>query len=124
MKTKPFNLEEALNGAKVVTRDGREVKQLTYFDINDNFRLFGVIIEKNGENHLTAWRFDGKCSSSNESEDDLFIVIEPKRIYANVYKGKADYPYIGEYFKNKEKAKEFGSTSKTYIKTIEITDEV
>jgi hypothetical protein len=45
MKTKPFNLEKALNGAKVVTRDGREVTQLTCFDTSDNYEysLYGVI---------------------------------------------------------------------------------
>jgi hypothetical protein len=32
MKLEKFDLEKAINGAKVVTRDGREVTQLTKFE--------------------------------------------------------------------------------------------
>ena len=43
---KPFNLSEALSGAPVVTRDGREVTQLVRFEElgpDYNNSLYGVI---------------------------------------------------------------------------------
>lgn len=43
MKTKPFNLEEALAGKAVVTADGREVTQLHKFVTNAAIDLAGVI---------------------------------------------------------------------------------
>ena len=43
MRTKEFNLEEALNGAKVVTRDGREVTQLTKMNAKNVSKIFGVV---------------------------------------------------------------------------------
>ena len=121
MKTKPFNLEEALNGAKVVTRDGCNVSQLTFFETKSQFPLVGVL--DNGL--MSSWRKNGiNNTESIISENDLFIVVEPKYIWANVYIGNNGYPYVGEYFKTEEKAREFSSNMPNYIKTIEITDEL
>lgn len=44
----PFDLEKALAGDQVVTRDGREVSQVTLFECNDKYPLMAVI---DGEIH-------------------------------------------------------------------------
>lgn len=43
---KPFNLERALAGDAVITRDGREVTQLVKFDVESKYKLFGVVSKK------------------------------------------------------------------------------
>ena len=118
MKTKPFNLEEALNGAKVVTRDGREVRQLTKFEGLDNYSLVGVLGGK-----LTTWTKQGEYyQSEEESHADLFLAVEPQSIWVNVLKinGQIGLGAIGY---TKEEAKMKNIHMDKYIKTIEITDE-
>lgn len=82
---KPFNLEKALAGAPVVTRDGRKVKQLMLFKTLDIFCLGGVMDGK-----LHYWTRRGKWTWVDYSVDanDLFMA-EPKasiwsRIFAKV----------------------------------------
>lgn len=64
---KPFNLEEALNGAKVVTRDGREVTQLIKFNADENETIFGVVNKE-----IASWMNDGRFAENNHILD-LFI---------------------------------------------------
>jgi len=73
MKTKPFNLSEALAGAKVVTRDGREVTQLHRFEMTTEDSLAGVL-----EGRLFAWRQNG--SHFMGGDINLFLLDEPKKI--------------------------------------------
>ena len=52
---KPFNLQEALAGKPVVTRDGRKVEQLFYFDKAENeFKLRAVV-----DGSITAYTIMG-----------------------------------------------------------------
>ena len=78
---KPFNLEEAKAGKKVVTRDGIEVAQLTEFNGIGDFCLFGVV---NGV--LKSWNKRGEEWRNNKSSNDLFMATEKKTVYIGVYK--------------------------------------
>lgn len=120
MKTKPFNLEEALKGAKVVTRDGGEVKELTKFENLKDYPLVGVL-----DTELKTWTTEGKYSAYDlgQSYLDLFLAVEPIRIYKNVYRSIDGGIELGASHKTKEQAVKQGSDAKDYIKTIEITDE-
>jgi hypothetical protein len=68
---KPFDLNAALNGAKVVTRDGREVKQLTLFSALDESQpVVGIC------NHqIEHWDRDGRyhVNTWEETIYDLFM---------------------------------------------------
>lgn len=72
---KPFNLEAALRGEKVVTRDGREVSQLTKFDVEDcNRPVVGVV-----DDSIYKWSPKGEWSLAMELSDlDLFMHEEPE----------------------------------------------
>jgi len=60
---KPFNLERALAGDKVITRDGREVTQLVHFkNVETSNDLFGVL-----EHCILSWKENG-----NYWGDDVF----------------------------------------------------
>jgi len=124
MKLEKFDLEKALNGSKVVTRDGREVLQLTKFEsLRNNYPLVGVL-----DNELKSWNEQGKHSNFyvGDSNLDLFLAVEPQRIWVNVYYyhngklwlGGTDYNSLTE-----AKLHAVDTPNMQYIKTIEITDE-
>lgn len=120
MKTKEFNLEEALNGAKVVTRDGREVTQLTKFKTIEEHCLYGVL-----ENEIHSWHKNGVFYKHTKNNTDLFLAVEPQRIWVNVFYNN-NLLWVGNVcYDSKERAEEnaISNSNIKYIKTIEITDE-
>jgi len=119
MKLEKFNLEKALNGAKVVTRDGCEVTQLTKFESNERNIIYGVI-----ESNIFNWDIDG-CVSYFDSKIkhlDIFIAVEPKSIWVNLYSTIDGGIILGHCYKIKEDAEYDGKSNSSYIKTIEITE--
>jgi hypothetical protein len=126
MKLKKFDLEKVIHGAKVVTRGGDEVTQLSKFETDSDYCLYGVV---NGI--VEDWTIDGKYRlETSECSKDLFIVGKVNRVWANVYHDtENDYLLIGNQAKSLEIAKkiaksDYSSSTVKYIKTIEITDEV
>jgi hypothetical protein len=68
---KAFNLPEALRGAKVITREGKEVINLRVVDpyaMHPEFTLRGII-----EDAGYMWTLEGKFSPDTESNLDLFM---------------------------------------------------
>ena len=119
MKLEKFDLEKALNGAKVVTRDGLEVTQLTKFETYHKFRLYGVV-----DDELQCWTIDGQYSEAVViSNMDLFLVGEARRAWVNIYGNGRDIITSGGY-RTREDATRNIREDYEYIKTIEITDEL
>jgi len=69
-----FNLEEALNGKPVVTRDGRKVTELHLFKSNINYPLAGVI--EGIDDDISTFTTSGKFSVYNNDYRDLFMAEE------------------------------------------------
>ena len=86
---KPFNLEAALAGAKVVTRDGREVTQLVLFEADHSQLLRGVVnrvivpFYTNGQYNITGYDFN-----------DLFMAPTKQKVYLRIR--KSDLPNVGK----------------------------
>jgi hypothetical protein len=125
MKLEKFDLEKALNGSKVVTRDGGEVTQLTKFETGHPYcHLYGVV-----DNRVYQWNVQGKFNPKilGEHNLDLFLSAEPKRIWVNVFMnihgdlwvGGNQYNSLQEAYKNAD-----DDVDRQYIKTIEITDQI
>ena len=79
---KPFNLEAALRGEKVVTKNGREVKQLTKFEgvtewAIGHFCLAGVMVDGLGCS-IKTWSIDGVYGQMQDDfqEFQLFMAEE------------------------------------------------
>ena len=74
---KPFDLKAALAGAKVVTRDGRDVTQLTYLKGLDagEYCICGVV-ELGGKLQIDTWINDG-CAYSSKRPDDSDLFMAP-----------------------------------------------
>ena len=119
MKTKPFNLEEALNGAKVVTRSGREVTQLHKFNVEKSHSLWGVLDED-----IHSWTINGEFWDKETSHSrDLLLVVEPKKFWVNMYRDELGGVYLGQKLHTVKREAESWKCKDGYIKTIEITDE-
>jgi hypothetical protein len=76
-----FDLEKALAGDKVVTRDGREVTQLVKIVISCEVFLAGAI---HGDGHVSSWIGTGIEAQGGEDED---LFMAPKKLsgFVNVY---------------------------------------
>jgi len=68
---KPFDLEQALAGAPVCTREGKPVTQLTKFDLPEKgvVRLVGVTSGR----HIERWYPNGSYEFHGHSHVDLFM---------------------------------------------------
>lgn len=87
MKQIPFDLTRALDGDKVVTRDGREVTQLHFFDLpNSDYPVFGVM-----NNEIRSWPKNGQIRRDGVlSNGDLFMAPKTVKRWVNFY---ADFSY-------------------------------
>ena len=87
---RPFELQKALEGEKVITREGKNVTQLTLFDVNNQFLLAAVI-----DGELCKFLEDGKINSSGvESHHDLFMAETGSWINL-FYDKNRDMPWLG-----------------------------
>ena len=88
---KPFDLQKALAGEPVVTRDGREVTQVTSFNAKSAFCLAAVV-----DGAIVNFTWNGKHSLSSESNHDLFMVAKTvkKEGWVNVYTPDVGYTQV------------------------------
>ena len=99
---KPFNLQDALSGKPVQTRDGRKVTQITKFNINPNatYSIAAVI-----DDCLETFRENGWFKCDSESGFDLFMSEQEQKPRCVVIKGLHVYDCDNEQHAN-EVAKE------------------
>jgi hypothetical protein len=72
---KPFNLEQALKGKPVVTRDGRKVTEIKMNEIHKDYPVSAFIAQRDGK-PCAWWAFskDGMFNANRvETEVDLFM---------------------------------------------------
>ena len=81
----PFTFEawDKDRGQKVWTRDGREVKQLTYFeDIKNSYSLNGVL-----DKTLRSWTKEGfYYIEKNDANEDIFLEHHERDYFVNIYR--------------------------------------
>ena len=80
MKLTPFDLQKAIAGAKVVTKDGRKVTLSQFYFGECEYPLCGEI---EGENHSRWWTLEGVCGTGIA---DLCIA-EPEVRWVNLHAG-------------------------------------
>lgn len=79
---KPFNLQEALSGKPVVTRDGRAVKIAGY---NPEAADKSLVVLGWAEGNIVSWCEDGLYIEDDENPVDLFMAPETKDVWVIVY---------------------------------------
>ncbi len=116
---KPFNLEKALAGEPVITRDGRPVTQLIKFEaiVEDGYVIYGVV-----NNKIFNFLDSGKYDRTFESHCFDLFMAEPER-WVNVYYDERINKFWKSAFYNNEKfAKEVADGNAYYQATIQIKD--
>ena len=78
---KPFDLEKALAGARVVTRSGKEVTQLRKFETESEYCLVAVV-----DGRIKSFTIQGVFNCGANAEYDLFMAPEKREYWCNVYK--------------------------------------
>ena len=79
---KEFDLQKALAGSRVVTKEGKEVKNLTYLKelTEDVFKVVGVV-----DGELLRWTEEG-TSVYEDDAVDLYLETEKCEGWVNVYR--------------------------------------
>lgn len=102
---KPFDLEKAKAGAPVCTREGFKAR-IVCFDVdNDKFPVVALIKDSiNRNEYPVSLTKEGRFSYGEaDSLKDLFMVVEKKYGWVNLYKAMTDR-CIGCVYSTKEEA--------------------
>jgi hypothetical protein len=112
-----FNLERALAGEPVCTRDGNEVTQLTYFEApKDPYPVVGVL-----EGEVCGWQTNGRFLESENISKDLIMKPKENAIWVNLYKDYNGKLFAGcSHDSEKEAVEAIGGYPK--IRTIKIVE--
>lgn len=92
---KPFNLERALAGDPVITRDGRKVLKVLdgrHPKVNQYYQIFALI---EGDLVYTTYSVSGAYRQGSEERQDLFMAPKKREGWVNVNKGRQCDPCIG-----------------------------
>lgn len=115
----PFNLEKALKGEKVVTKDGREVTQLHLFDLSKSISMLAGVLD----GHICTWGANGNSSLITEMEKDLFMAPKKREYWVNIYRSETGL-ICGHSYPSLEVAvlriTKDGYNYEEYLKTIKI----
>lgn len=120
-----FNLERALAGEPIVTRDGREVTEIHFIKTDEGDYPLIAVIDASKETYTKDGFF---ASRREESELDLFMKPKVIECWFNVYEIDGEL-YVGgknqRYWESESEAKEqiHCVSNAKYIKTIKITNE-
>ena len=81
MKTKPFNLADAMNGAKLVTREGMEAKFIAYGPESRDWSRVVVLID----GRVVTLDIFGRGHSERDTCNDLFLAVQTRSINGYEY---------------------------------------
>jgi hypothetical protein len=113
---KPFDLQKALAGEPVVTKQGDKIIQLHYFsNLGSEFK---VIVHKEHSFSIDTYKINGMYG---ERESQLDLVMEYQERWANIYWDDISLKaYIGDIiYSTEEEAKENGKGA-NYRTTIKL----
>lgn len=112
---KPFDLEKALKGERVVTRDGREVFDIAHMP--KSTALYKVYAFVGG--NVETFRENGNWNGLGLHANDLFMAPKKKVIWVNLY-GEGE---VGAFWNTQEEADSAASSmrlgNRAYLITIE-----
>lgn len=121
---KDFNLEKAIAGAPLVTRDGRKVLEFKYFTQafeGTRYPVF-VILEHGGEEVLSYTK-QGEFSSGRLSPEDLFMATTERKGYVNVLRAASGFMFCSRIYTSLTQAEEVDYGITKLVKRIEFTYE-
>ena len=124
---KAFDLEKALEGEPIFTRDGRLVTEWVYFKgVTTEWSIVAVV-----GGQVTSYTKHGRFSTTHKNPLDLVMKGQIIEKWMNVYHKIGDNPlYLGMHFDTEEEAKSAYTADKDcynkefiYIKTIKVDNQ-
>jgi hypothetical protein len=116
---KPFNLEKALAGEPVVTRDGKPVTNLTLFPIKYEFPLYGVV-----EGDIRTYTKCGHriADATSQTDGDLFMAPVKREGWVNILRNQSHGLVIAgaRVFESKEQAAEAIYNDVWHVATVKV----
>lgn len=101
--SKPFNLQAAIAGAPVMTREGRKVIQFVYLDkATDESTMPVCIVFEDGK--ATRYPLNGQWIKSSAIAHPRDLVMVPNSVYHNVWCEANKAPWIGGSHQTREEA--------------------
>lgn len=131
-KLAPFDLEKALEGAEVVTRDGRPVTNLTLFEVAEpgDYCLTGILDGKMDQwtRHGSYYRYSPALNTQQDYNADLFMPVQPlvAEGWVNVY-ADGKKVWFGAICTSEEDANTLRkecNASRVWVRTIHIKEEI
>lgn len=115
---KPFNLEEAIAGKPLITRNGRKVLKFHYFDLEGMDECIIALIE--GFKSIYVFHKNGRYFKDEEDINDL-CMDEPEQWVNVFYNPTQDIVWLGvNRYKTKEEAEEHLTDHKWYQTSIKL----
>ena len=106
-KLKPFDLEKAKQGGRVITRDGRNVRIICWDLKYDMYPIVALVMDKDGtEEEIETFTLDGECVAEQKYDFDLFMAPTIVERWVNVYKNKNEGYFYGRYYDSEQEALE------------------
>lgn len=103
-KLKPFDLEKAKAGARVVTRDGRNVRIICWDRVHTDYPVVALVERKDETKEDTeTYTLDGACVEGEKNSIDLFMAPAIVEKWVNVYKMYDGY-YYGRFYDSEQEA--------------------
>ena len=110
---KAFNLQEALAGKPVVTREGEQVLNVLSFVGTATLVKFPVVFSTEG--YIYTCTEEGRQFTENrEGNRDLFMEVEDEVVWINFYRGSDWSPYSRSF--STEEAAEASSLTLPYVR--------
>ena len=120
---KPFNLEAALRGEPVITRDGRKVHEVIAFSKQEcNKYPYVVFALYKGAISYSSFTKDGFVNDKNTpSPRDLFMAPRTREGWVPLFRNASGKTYIIDLYNTKEEAENAWKHSPLYITSTKIT---
>lgn len=120
---KPFDLEKALAGDPIVTRNRKPCAQVHEFECNNELCIAGVV-----DGEIKTFTKEGVFHPGRETNFDLFMAPKVREYWVNVYRNKNGSLEMGAEYESEEKAKSEKQAAShyflNYISTIKLTEEI
>ena len=115
---KPFNLEKAKQGAKVITRNGDKVEILTFSRRNPDFPIV-ALVDEGDEDAIHMYTNEGRYYKTSR-DSCLDLRMAPTKVYMNVYRRGNTYELGINTYPTKQNA--IDCRGENYVQTIEIDE--
>lgn len=115
---KPFNLEKAKQGAKVITREGMKVEILTFSRRDPYFPII-ALVDEGDEDAIHMYTNEGRYYKTSQ-DSYLDLMMAPTKVYMNVYREGNTYVLGTNTYPTEQSA--INCRGENYVQTIEIDE--